>query len=70
VVRAVDRAVFLVDVGEAFLEGGGEALGGEVEAYGDDAEEAEACELNCYADLRDSFAFVGFGDRICGAGSN
>jgi len=41
-VRAINRTVFLIDVCDAFFESGREALGGEVEADCDDAEEAEA----------------------------
>jgi len=70
VVCAIDGAVFLVDVGDAFLKSGSEALGREVEADGDDAEETETRELDGYADLSDSLAFVGFGDGVCLAGNN
>lgn len=67
-IRSINRTVFLIDVRETFFKGGSEALGGEVEADGDDAEEAEAHELNGDADLRYLLAFVGFGDGVFLAG--
>jgi len=57
--QAVDRAVLVVwGAGHAVVEVFGEAPGGEVEADGDDAEEAEAGDLDAEAGQDDGFAAV------------
>ncbi len=58
-ISSINCAIFLVDVCKAFFKGYCKAFGGEVEPDSDDAEEAEADQLNGNAGLSNSLAAVG-----------